>query len=125
MVQSLHGCALLRQRPDLHQIDLLLSHLGSRMEELTAPDLSNVLWSLATLRIDPGRPWADAALARCEADVRRFSSGTMLSSTLWALAVLQHAPSSSWMEHFVWQVSDLRVTKWAAHTCGLGLEPTP
>ena len=104
LVQSFHGCALLSHQLREHQADLLISHVGARMDQCSAPDLSNLLWSLATLRIDPGRPWVDAALSRCEVEIRGFSNGTMLSSTLWALAVLQHAPSSTWMEHYSWQV---------------------
>ena len=104
LVQSLHACALLSHKPPDALATSLLDHISVRMSELCASDLSCLLWALATLQIDPGWPWVDAALAQCEVQVRGFNNGTMLSSTLWSLAVLQYAPSSTWMEHFSWQV---------------------
>ena len=104
LVQSLHGCALLRHVPPRPWTESFLAHVGQRLPELSAADLSNVLWALATLGVEPGWLWVDAALARCEAETRGFGTGTMLASTLWAVAALRHAPSGAWMEHFTWQV---------------------
>ena len=102
--QALYASALLRHRPSAVWTERVLTYTQQHMGEFSARDVSGSLWSLATLRLDPGRPWLDAALAQAEAETRGFVSGTSVASVLWALAVLGHKPEKSWMEHFLWQV---------------------
>jgi hypothetical protein len=82
----------------------ILQAVEHRLDEWQGPAISGLLWALATMGHDPGGPWVSAVLARSEACIRSFGTGTSLASLLWALATLRRAPSASFMTHFLWQV---------------------
>lgn len=110
--QTLWALAKLRHRPDAAWLQAALGHANaahapqaargsstyssSSSRQLSARDLANMMWALASMQINPGPRWTSAAIStlvaqgRLDAGARSAASAHDVSQMLWALAALRH-----------------------------------
>jgi hypothetical protein len=90
------GSVLDQQR--LHSmVGELMLQLQQRLAECSPQDLSNSLWALAKLRVQPPKDWLQDWVA-ASADRLDSFSGQAVANAVWALVKLSHRPAEAWVQ---------------------------
>lgn len=95
------SCSGGRLEPSDALIQGLLARSQTLLRQGTTPQgFANMLWGLASLRMQPGQEWLDVFFEASQQQLLNFQPQE-LSSTIWALAQLRQAPPREWYGAFL------------------------
>jgi hypothetical protein len=93
----LHKSSLLPQQ-ELHAtVCELMQQLQRRLPHCSPQDLSNSLWALAKLRVQPPQDWLQDWVAASAGMLGQFS-GQAIGNAVWGLVKLGHRPGEAWVQ---------------------------